>query len=386
MRSTSASARAESSPVSRARAQEGVTDLGRTLAKAESARVLNLSRIHMRWGQTEDYAARPLFLNRVLNRAIIMKHTPRPGELFEYVERRGKSTKVLFPLDRHDLSLGSFSGTIGQKDFSRIMSRHLDGADHLAPRDDKVLGLIDQLPTLDPFLLFALLKSHGVDVCPIYFQLTAADRQAIQTQMAEAFTPLVMLCFPGGQAGDAAAARFIEKILDFEESAEIELLREAFKLGADLFAAALFAWRGLIYYKWKTAHMDATFDAALVRLSGMKLEDPAAQTERTRGKVLTMARAAAARVREVNARYDAAFTAFVQQRHADQFRQFLINAPTLFLICGQSLAMVEHIVNFIETRPTPGPRAGGVDQDLGEGLLALERDLGADFRVKAATW
>src|ERR1700733_1268324 len=91
------------------RGQEGVTDLGQALACAESSRLLNLSQIHMRWSQYEDYAERPLFENKILNRTIIMKYTPRPGELFEYAERRIKSTKILFPLDRNDLSLGSFS-------------------------------------------------------------------------------------------------------------------------------------------------------------------------------------------------------------------------------------------------------------------------------------
>jgi hypothetical protein len=389
MPSQSAVTRADAPRPSRARGQEGVADLGHALASAESARVLNLSQIHLRWSQFEEHAERPLFENRVLNRAIIMKHTPRPGELFDYVERRTKSTKILFPLDRNDLSLGSFSGIVGQKDFSRIMSRHLDGSDHLSERDEKVLSLIDQLPTLDPFLLYALLKSNGVDVCSVYFQLTEADRTAIQEEMAQAFTPLVMLCFPNGGAGGRAAATFIDKILNFEESAEIDSLRAAFKLGPDLFAAALFAWRGLIYYKWKTARLDADLEAALVKMSAMRLPQiagAAGQGERARTKIMKMAEAAAARVRGINARYDAAFTDFVDNRHADSFRQFLINAPSLFLICGQSVAIVEHIANFVETRPPPGSRGGATDPELGLVFAELERALGVDFQVKLKAW
>jgi hypothetical protein len=360
------------------------------LAEAESSRVLNLSQIHKRWGAHEDYGARPLFENRILNRAIIVKHTPRPGELFEHVERRVKSTKVMLPLDRNDLSLGGFSGMVGQKDFSRIMSRHLGtGANHLDSRDEKVLGLIDQLPTLDPFLLYALLKSSGIDVCQVYFQLSDADRAAIQEEMAQAFRPLVLLCFPAGDRGDQAAGTFIDKILNFEESAEIDSLRAAFKLGPELFSAALFAWRGLIYYKWRTQRLDAALDAALIKMGALKLSEPgpgAARVERSRAKIVKMAGAAAARVREINARYDAAFTDFVEERQADRFRQFLINAPSLFLICGQSMAIAEHIINFIETRPAPGPRGQTIEPDLAEMFSDLERELGADFRVKLMPW
>ena len=126
MRQSSAAA-ARNSPgrIATGRGQEGVVDLGQVLSTTETSRLLNLSQIHLRWGQAQEYAERPLFQNKVLNRSIIMKYTPRPGELFEYAERKIKSTKILLPLDRHDLSLGSFAGVIGQKDFSRIMSRHL---------------------------------------------------------------------------------------------------------------------------------------------------------------------------------------------------------------------------------------------------------------------
>jgi hypothetical protein len=267
-----------------------------------------------------------------------------------------------------------------------MMSRHLDGGDYLNERDEKVLGLIDQLPTLDPFLLYARLKSSGIEVSQVYFRLSTADRAAIQAEMAEAFMPLVRLCFPGGRVGDEAAATFIDKILNFEESAEIDSLRAAFKLSPELFAQALFAWRGLIYYKWKSADLDAFLTTAVARLDGLKLVAPGetgARAERSRAKVIRMAAAAASRVRQINGRYDAAFSDFVENGHADSFRRFLINAPSLFLICGQSMAMVEHIVSFADACPlTPGRAPGAEALDLVVLIGELERELGADFRVR----
>jgi len=377
------------------RGQDGVADLAHTLMHAESSRLLNLSQIHLRWGQFEDYAERPLFENKVLNRAIIMKYTPRPGELLEKTERRIKSTKVLFPLDRNDLSLGSFSGLLGQKDFSRIMSRHLNGSSRLSERDERLLTLIDQLPTLDPFLLYALLKSNGVDVCQVYFQLTEADRLAIQEEMSQAFTPLVLLCFPDGRCEAEGVKTFIDKILNFEESAEIDSLRAAFKLSPDMFSAAMFAWRGIIYYKWKTASLTAALEVATAKMSAIKLVEQAddagaGRAARARAKILKMTATASARVREINARYDAAFADFVDLRQADRFRQFLINAPSLFLICGQSMAIIEHIINFIETHAPGGHvrerQPGAPAQDLAEMFNDLERELGVDLRMRLMMW
>jgi hypothetical protein len=375
------------------RAQEGVADLTRTLAEAESSRLLNLSQIHQRWGQDEAHAERPLFENKVLNRAIIMKYAPRPGELVEQAERRIKSTKILFPLDRNDLSLGSFSGLVGQKDFSRIMARHLNGSGRLSERDEKVLSLIDQLPTLDPFLLYALLKSNGLDVAQVYFRLSEADRQAIQEEMAQAFTPLMRLCFPEGGDRNDGVKSFIDKLLNFEESAEIDSLRGAFKLSPEPFSGAMFAWRGLIYYKWKTASLNTALTVATGKLSALKISetdnaDGEGAAERSRAKILKIAATASARVQEMNARYDAAFADFVERREADGFRQFLISAPDLFLICGQSMAIIEHIINFIDVRPpASGPREPGAPaQSLAETFNRLERELGVDYRAKVITW
>jgi len=54
----------------------------------------------------EEHRHRPMFLHPVLNRTIIVKHHPRPGE-FEYSPDRGAIvTKVIFPFDPNDLDLG----------------------------------------------------------------------------------------------------------------------------------------------------------------------------------------------------------------------------------------------------------------------------------------
>ena len=299
----------------------------------------------------------------MLNRAIVMKYTPRPGRVARSTPSDGSSRpRSCCPSSRNDLSLGSFSSLVGQKDFSRTISRHLNGAERLSERDERVLGLIDELPTLDPFLLYALLKSHGLDISPVYFQLSEADRQAIQQQMAQAFAPLVQLCLPDGQVDTDGAKTFVDKILNFEESEEIDSLRAAFRLSPELFAVAMFAWRGIIYYKWRSGGLHTPLGAAAAKIRALKLPEAGAGVipdhggEQSRTKILRMAATAAARVQEINTRYDVAFADFVNARQADQFRQFLISAPSLFLICGQSLAIIEQVINFADAGPHTSPR------------------------------
>src|ERR1700761_5784948 len=98
--------------------QAGVRDLDDMLRNAESSRVLNLSRIHQEWGDVLDYAAHPLFENKALNRAIVVKQTVSPNDTYNFRKARGgRATKLLFPLDRRDYSLGGLYLFVGQNNF-----------------------------------------------------------------------------------------------------------------------------------------------------------------------------------------------------------------------------------------------------------------------------
>ena len=60
-----------------------LANLGET---ASTARVLNLSQIYLNSRHLEGYEANPLFRDSLLNRAILVKHTPRKS--FSLLMRR----------------------------------------------------------------------------------------------------------------------------------------------------------------------------------------------------------------------------------------------------------------------------------------------------------
>ena len=68
--------------------------------------MLDLHSLALEQAPDEAHRLRPMFIHPVLNRTIIVKHHPRPGE-FEYAPDRGAIvTKVIFPFDPDDLDLG----------------------------------------------------------------------------------------------------------------------------------------------------------------------------------------------------------------------------------------------------------------------------------------
>jgi hypothetical protein len=254
-----------------------------------------------------------------------------------------------------------------------------------------VLDMIDELPTLDPFLLYALLKSHRIEVARVYFQLSEADQHSIQKDMAVAFSPLVSLCFPNSGFEEERARVFIDKILNFEDSPEIEALRASFRLNHEAFAMAMFAWRGIIYYKWKSQSLRGALNRIIDKFARIRLVDqggsPSVRAlEASRTKIVDMATEAAASVQQTIDRYDNVFLDFVRRREVDQFREFLMGASSLFLSCGQSVAIIEHTINFFDSRTDTGRGAAVAAQEFAEMLAELQTELGFDFQVKRMVW
>lgn len=73
---------------------DGRRDLSLIRASGSTARVLNLALVFERFGETEEYAAKPLFRNRRLNRALILKHVVRPQERELFKRPTTSATKV----------------------------------------------------------------------------------------------------------------------------------------------------------------------------------------------------------------------------------------------------------------------------------------------------
>ena len=144
----------------------GVQSLRSITARSASARVLDLHSLALDAAADPDHAARPMFTHPVLNRTLIVKHHPRPGE-FEYDDGHGAIvTKIIFPFDPGDLDLGGQFLLVDDPDLVALLERHLDYRDGDLIRDLAVLQMLGRLPTLDPFLLNEALTTNRIDVAP----------------------------------------------------------------------------------------------------------------------------------------------------------------------------------------------------------------------------
>src|ERR1700678_930819 len=147
----------------------GVQSLRSITARSSSARVLDLHSLALDAVNDPEHRARPMFTHPVLNRTIVVKHHPRPGE-FEYEADHGAIvTKVIFPFDPEDLDLGGQFLLVDDPDLANQLADHLDYAEADIERDIAALSVLDRLPTLHPFLIYEAMRANKLDVAPCYF-------------------------------------------------------------------------------------------------------------------------------------------------------------------------------------------------------------------------
>jgi hypothetical protein len=328
----------------------GVQSLRSITARSASARVLDLHSLALDAAADPEHAARPMFTHPVLNRTIIVKHHPRPGE-FEYANDHGAIvTKIIFPFDPDDLDLGGQFLLADDPDLVALLERHLDYRDGDLERDVAVLHLLDQLPTLDPFLLHEAMVTNRIDVAPCYFRLSAADKAEMRDFVARQVETLIGLCFVGAAVSDAQTKRLAGLILAEGDSPELDPLRLTMRMEPPEFAQAMFCWKAVLYYRWRSRALwpevrmtrrsiatieTSRFDvdtAPFVRAAIARLDSLMSESER--------------RIAELFRIYDEVFGALTEQRSPEPFRRFLVDGHKVFARLGERMGRLEQLVSY----------------------------------------
>ena len=334
---------------------------------ASSARVLNLHALAAKPPDEPGYGDRPMFLHPVLNRTIIMKHNVRSPKEDRFAPRRFGVTKVIFPFDPTNLSLGGQYVFVDQPDFVDAIRRRIDREDGL-DRDLTVLRVLDRLPTLDPFLVKGALNVHRIQVADCYYRLTDADRQEMLGFVASEIETLIRLCFRNLDDVEERSHRLSHLLLEGEEGSELALLRESMRMESFEFADAIFAWKAFLYYRWRSRSLAPQIRAterAIRRVAGRRFE---ARAQTFVGEVCSLLeqtitqllQEAAARI----ARYDSGFRGLTERGDTESFRKALLGGAGLYLELGERIGRLEQIVTFWAERFGEQPESAVVEDTL----------------------
>lgn len=353
---------------------------------ASTSRVLNLLAIQAQSGHRPEHGEAPLFRNRVLNTALVVKHRLRSDDLFLFDEIRPNATKIIIPFERSDLALGGQSFFVGQRGWVDLLREACNETSDMA-RDLAVLRMIDQLPSLDPFLLREHLRRHGLLVAPCYFALSSADLEQMQGYVSAQIAQLIDLAFQetGRIVSGAYAARLVEALLSTNVDGRLEPLRETLVMDGESFKEGVFSWKGFLYYKWMLTRLWPELDAvggeiARLTVTGNRDAETGRYVEEARKRLrhgIVAERRAVMRSLDV---YDRAFEDLIDNGRPQAFREFLLRAPDMFLSLGEKVGIIAHIASFWRYR---FPAGQPLVADIAEAVDILQ-DFDAGLNVSLA--
>jgi hypothetical protein len=326
---------------------------------ASTSRVLNLLAIQADSGHRPEHGQHPLFRNRVLNSALVVKHRLRNDDIFLFDEARPTATKIIIPFDRTDLGLGGQSFFVGQRGWMDLLREACNDYSDMA-RDLQTLRLIDSLPSLDPFLLREHLRRHALNVAPCYFAISPGDLEQMMGFVADEISRLIELAYRDtGRASGTHVARLVEALLSTHVDERLEPLRHTLVMEGESFKEGVFSWKGFLYYKWMLTRLWPQLTAVIAEIgqlviTGARDAETARYIDETRRRLqngVMVERAAVQRAIKV---YDDAFEDLIHNGRPQAFREFLLRAPDMFISLGEKLGVVAHIASFWRYRFAAG--------------------------------
>lgn len=330
----------------RARDFRSLKGLERT---GSTSRVLNFAAIAARRAERGEEKLPPIFKAGVLGGAVIVKHRLRPHEQSAFAKPRFTATKLIIPLERTDLSLGGRSLFIGQTGWIKMLGA-LQGDPVAHPEDVTLLQALDELPSLDPFLVREQLKRRRPAVAADYFVLSEADLEAMRSFVSGELGGLVRLAC-GSDRVTAETERLVDAILSGEQDLRLEALRGALHLAENEYGEGLFCWRGLLYYKWSLQQVlplleDMTGELGGIRLIGPRSQAALDQLHELKNRVLSGFARRTSQVGEALGEYDQAFALLRDQIDPAAFSRFLISAPGVFRALGEDIGLLSHAATY----------------------------------------
>lgn len=348
-------------------ADRTVRNLAHLRRSASTARVLNLLKVAADHAGDPDWAERPLFHSPALARSLVIKHRLRRNEVDQMPRRRQVVTKIVIPIDTADLKTGGRYFFVGEHGFDRLVRENFGLTD--GHPDLKTLRLLDELPSLDPFLLRERLRQAGLDPAPCYFAIGEADLARMTSFVSREIEPLVALSMEtfGDVCARNSAARLTGKLLSNAPGDRMEALRIVLRLEPEQYQEGVFCWKGFLYYKWVLASLMGetaeVADAVLTVRPVGKMDQPAREYL-DRGREVLRHRIARAcdNVSTTLRVYDDAYAALTRAGEPMQFRDFLLHSPTMFTALGDQLGALQHIVTFWRYRFSKGSASVNVDE------------------------
>ena len=307
--------------------------------------------------QPQGPASELFFATRHMNNIVVIKEPNNgdPGRRDMFEAAVPIRTKLFIPYNAENPYEGGESVFTDDPQFNDAL-RHLIGekgeaADRFE-RDLERIRLLEQLPSLDPFLLKDKFAMSGVAANEAYFRLTDEDWRNIRAHIRERFA--LMCSFATGAKGEVNAAlvdKLVDRIWEAKDLEPLHPLLAAFGLPTDRAAEFFYSWKGVAYFDYEFTRNTALLRNFSAWLQNAQPRGPAPKEDReaierdrahVRGQMRTMVSDTFKILQDFTASFDLLFR---KRETAKNFADFMLNSRRHFWMLGNNLNGIYHVMS-----------------------------------------
>lgn len=315
------------------------------------------------------------FDTAALNRAIIFKYPSFDTDIEDFIEAdvgggngRPVETCLYFPYDSARPQDGGSGVYLREPDFAEKL-RYFIGIDlaSLSPesvRDLLLLKLIDDVPSLDPFLMRVKFDDAEQQVNNDFLELDKVEELQIKAIITRDIYPIITKAFPTQFTNKSSRTigDFINGLWK-AKSQEAELFIQAFGLDKTFSNRILMSWKGIAYYEYKYAE-NIKKCLEIVRWLQSKDSEPydLAQYGQLKELFLMRKRSTVEQLRQLTSTtvkifrdYRECHSAFLNNNNPAPFRTFLMTANQRFWALGFCVNALDHCNYLFESEVLDKP-------------------------------
>jgi hypothetical protein len=323
---------------------------------AGSSRVFDCERLHKAAVQAGVAPDQFMFHKPDLNRVIYIKE-PFADDAMADEAARPVGTKLYFSYNEKDAYEGGRSIFVNDKTLRTALHFHAgisedDGSEDIS-RDLALLRALEELPSLDPFLLKDRLHADGIKVHDRYLEISEAEFVEIREFVMNRFRPMVEMAFEGKDQADTLTHLrvLVEKIWEAKDMDGLAPILKAMQLQVDEAPGIFYAWKGVIYYDFlRTKQRERWKDyASFLGKDTVPTDVVPKENREDLDALVAMARSMFKqrwmRIEKILADYNNAYDALFKDRTSPApFIEFLRGSPKHFFSLGDCISSIDHAI------------------------------------------
>lgn len=259
---------------------------------------------------------------------------------------RPVETAIYLPSDNKNPQNGGYAVYLRQKNAIDLLKIHF-GLNYNCDSNDtsedlQKLNILDEIPSLDPFLIKTEFDGKKFSIDPAYISLPFNVERLIKKNISKKIRPIIERAVGGlNKLNDNSQAKFVNAIWD-PSLPEAQLFIKSFRIDPDQSVIIFGAWKGLAFYeqqflhqapdignflKWLNSKNSIPFDVTQNRAHKEQQEMFKKHVDR---RIRNMIK----NVRSIFLSFNESYQAFIEDSNPVPFRNYLLSASRRYWVLG----------------------------------------------------